>query len=229
MPLETDEHLITTSARWFRPRKRHPTWRGLSHEYAIPAAVVATVLGLSRTSTGLEFLAIATQGSALIGQSAISAIYHRHSPTLEARKRNRQADHAAIFVLIAASYTPVCLLVLERPLAWIVLGLAWLVALNGVRKKFGELDLEHDRVHSWMYGVLGGASILVIPQMIEGMGWARVGWSAAAGLLYAFGGWVLVKRRIDPSPRSFGYHEVWHLCVLIGTFVNLAVAVSLVW
>ena len=190
---------------------------------------MATVVGLTRTGSLLEFVAIATQGTALVAQFVFSAVYHRHSPTLEARKWNRRADHAAIFVLIAASYTPICLLVLDRPLSWVVLALAWLVALNGVRKKFGELSLETDRVHSWMYGVLGGASILVLPQMIDGMGWTRVLVNAAAGLLYALGGFELVRRRIDPWPNTFGYHEIWHLCVLVAVFMNLGVAISLVW
>lgn len=191
--------------------------------------MLVTLVGVSRADDVVEFVAISAQGIALVVQFVVSAAYHRHSPTLAARSRNRRADHSAIFVLIAASYVPICLLVLEAPLSWVVLVLAWAVAFNGVRKKYFELDLETDRVHSWMYGVLGGASVLVLPQMIDGMGWWRVGVEAAAGLLYAGGGWVLVSRRIDPAPETFGFHEIWHLCVLIATFMNLGVAVSLVW
>jgi len=191
-------------------------------------ALVATAWVVTSAAGPVERVALAVQGLSMTALFALSATYHRHSPTLKARRINRKLDHSAIFVLIAGSYTPICLLVLDRPLGLVVLTAVWLVAAHGVRQKSLRLELEHDRVHSWMYVVLGGTAFLILPQLIDGMGLARMLWSAGAGVLYGFGGWVLVKRRVDPWPKSFGFHEVWHTCVTVAIAINFGVAATLV-
>jgi len=206
---------------------RQPTWRGLLHELMVMPALVATAWVVTAATGPLERIALAVHGLSMAALFALSATYHRHSPSLAARRITRKLDHSAIFVLIAGSYTPICLLVLDRPLGFVVLAVVWLIAAHGVRQKSIRLGLDHDRVHSWMYVVLGGTAILILPQLVDGMGWARVLWSAGSGLLYGFGGWVLVKRRIDPWPKSFGFHEVWHACVTVAIAINFGVAATL--
>ena len=126
-----------------------PAWRGLSHELAIVPVAVFGIWVVVAADGLLASVALTTHAILLVAMLVISSIYHRHAHSLEAKLWARRADHAAIFGLIAASYTPICLLATTRWLGLPVLAVAWLVAARGAWLKLAHLQLGQDRFNSW--------------------------------------------------------------------------------
>ena len=204
-----------------------PAWRGLSHELAIVPVAVFGIWVVVAADGLLASVALTTHAILLVAMLVISSIYHRHAHSLEAKLWARRADHAAIFGLIAASYTPICLLATTRWLGLPVLAVAWLVAARGAWLKLAHLQLGQDRFNSWMYAALGSGAVILIPSMIANMGWSRVLLILAGGLSYILGGLVLIAKRPNPSPARFGFHEIWHLAALFGAVLHLGVNATL--
>jgi hemolysin III len=157
----------------------------------------------------------------------VSALYHRITWTPPVRRWLRHLDHAMIFVLIAGTYTPVGLLVLEGPLAAGVLVVVWSGAAAGI-----ALNLGWRQAPSWVgvtvYVALGWVAVLVLPQLLQQLGGVGSGLLVAGGLAYSAGALVYARRRPNPAPAVFGYHEIFHLLVVVGvalhfTAVTLAV------
>ena len=129
-----------------------------------------------------------------------------------------------IFVFIAGSYTPVCLVVLDGPWRVVALSVVWAGALVGVGLKLFRLQAM--RVGNSLYLVLGWAVLALVPQLVERP--VVVGLLAAGGLLYTSGTVVLSRRRPDPVPEVFGYHEVWHTLVVAAAACHYAMILVLV-
>jgi hemolysin III len=199
-----------------------PRWRGHSHQWAaVVAAAVGAVLVVTAPTlrAALGALVYALSITTLF---AVSATYHRvewRSP--RARLWMRRADHAAIFVFIAGTYTPFALLVVAGPLGTGLLIAVWAGALAGIAR-----ELVWTRAPRWLgvaaYVALGWLAVLCAPTLISELGWS-VGLVAAGGILYTLGAVVYALRRPDPWPRSFGYHEVFHALVIAAAALHLAV------
>ena len=157
----------------------------------------------------------------LSGMYGASALYHRLKWSPRALVRMKRLDHSMIFVLIAGSYTPFALLVLHGWWSSVILGLAWAGAAFGIAIKL--LSMERLRVLGGaMYIVLGWLVIIAMPQLVHGMSPVGVALLFAGGALYTLGAVVLWRRWPDPSPRWFGYHEVWHTMVVTATLCHYA-------
>ena len=198
-----------------------PLLRGWMHLVCFFLAVPAAVLVIALAASARARLGAAVYGTGMVALFGVSAAYHRGpwSPTW--RRRMQQLDHATIFVMIAGSYTPVCLLVLEGWLAVAMLAVAWtgaglgaaLALRTGNRSRF---------LHNALYIALGWIAVAALPQMVHNLSVAEVALVAVGGLLFTVGAIALALRWPDPFPRVFGYHEVWH------TFVVAAVACQFV-
>ena len=125
----------------------------------------------------------------------------------------RRIDHSTIFVFIAASYTPVALLLLHGTTQALVLGGVWLGALAGVTLSIGWIDAPR-----WLsaatYLALGWVALLAMPQLIDTLPAAPLALIAAGGVLYSIGAVVYATQRPDPWPATFGFHEVFHAFVI---------------
>lgn len=148
----------------------------------------------------------------LTGLFGTSAAYHRLAHGVRARAVMRRLDHAMIFVLIAGSYTPMCLLALRGSWRVAALSAVWSVAAVGVALKVFRLQAM--RLGNSLYVVLGWAVLLILPQLTDRVGAATIVLLGAGGVLYTVGAVVLTRRRPDPVPHVFGYHEVWHSLVV---------------
>ncbi len=167
---------------------------------------------------GVALVAVATSASAqlgalvyavsLTGLFGTSAAYHRLATSVKARGLMRRLDHAMIFVLIAGSYTPMCLLALRGPWRVAALATVWVGAGVGVLLKM--FRLEAMRLGNALYVILGWAVLAILPELAQRVGPATIALLGAGGLLYTLGAVVLTRRRPDPVPHVFGYHEVWH-------------------
>jgi hemolysin III len=190
-----------------------PRWRGRLHEiaffFSIPQGIALVVAGagwLSRVATAVYALSLS-------GLYGVSASYHVKKWSPRALVRMQRLDHSMIFVLIAGTYTALCLLVLHQVWAYIVLGLVWAGAIAGVVMKIWGMERTR-KITGAMYIVLGWLALLIAPQLVTHVSVLVLALIAAGGVLYTLGAIVLLRRRPDPSPRVFGYHEVWHVMVV---------------
>jgi hemolysin III len=192
-----------------------PRLRGLSHQYAFFASLASGTLLVLLATTPRATLATAIYAASVSALFGVSALYHRSTWTTPARRRMRRLDHAMIFLLIAGTYTPVGLLVLEGTLATVVLAVVWGGAVAGI-----VLELAWASAPSWLGGTvylaLGWVAVVATPQLFTRLGVAGGLLLVAGGLVYSAGVAVYALRRPDPVPAVFGYHEVFHLLVIAG-------------
>ena len=199
-----------------------PKLRGVSHEWAffLSLGLGAALIVAAKTPKATFAVAIyAVSLSALLGTSAL---YHRVNwRRPNARLWMRRLDHSMIFFLIAGTYTPFALLVLNGPLADAVLAVVWVGAIAGAIVEM--VWIEHPKwVAALIYMSLGWVAIIAFPGLWEEMGVAGTLLVAAGGLLYTAGAIVYATQRPNPSPRVFGYHEVFHILVILAAAAQFA-------
>jgi hemolysin III len=202
-----------------------PRLRGVLHQYAFVVSLASGTLLVLLAATTRASAAAAVYAAAVSALFGTSALYHRVTWTPPARRRMRRLDHAMIFLLIAGTYTPVGLLVLEGPLATVVLVVVWGGALAGI-----ALELAWARAPRWLGGTvylaLGWVAVVAMPQLFARLGVVGGLLLVAGGLAYSVGAAVYALRRPDPVPAVFGYHEVFHLLVVAGVAAHF-LAISL--
>ncbi|SNS06472.1 hemolysin III [Streptosporangium subroseum] len=208
------------------PEPIKPRLRGWLHAAALPLALVAgfVLVALGPVPQARLAAAIYAITSGLL--FGVSATYHRGTLSPRLAEVLRRLDHANIYLIIAGTYTPFALLALDGPASAVVLGVIWTGAIAGVL--FRVLWIGAPRwLSTALYIGLGWTAVFVLPQLVEGAGAVAVVLLLAGGLLYTAGGVVYGLRRPDPSPRWFGFHEVFH-AFTVAAYVAQYVAVSLV-
>jgi hemolysin III len=202
-----------------------PRLRGVFHQYAFFASLASGTLLVLLAATTRASVAAAIYAASVSALFGVSALYHRVTWNGPARRRLRRLDHAMIFLLIAGTYTPVGLLVLEGTLATVVLAVVWGGAVAGI-----VLELAWTRAPRWLGGTvylaLGWVAVVATPQLFARLGVAGGLLIVAGGLVYSAGAAVYALRRPDPVPAVFGYHEVFHLLVIAGVAAHF-LAISL--
>ena len=186
-----------------------PRLRGRIQQVAffvsIPAGALLVLLASGAAATAVA----AIYAVSLSAVFASSAAYHRGAWSERARRWMKRLDHSMIFVLIAASYTPVAALVLGGPWEVVLISVVWTGAVVGITMKLARPDGLRVPTAT-LYMVLGWLAILALPQLLREMSTAEASLMIAGGLLYTAGAIVFASRRPDPRPSTFGYHEIWH-------------------
>lgn len=207
------------------PAGAKPLLRGVSHRFAFFIALVAGTFLVVRAPAGTArsaALAFATSLAFLFG---VSALYHGIDWSPEGRQRMRRLDHAAIFVLIAGGYTPLFSLVPSSSGGHGALAAIWAGAAIGVVK-----SLLWAHAPKWLTALLCvGLGWMVVGQVVDRaafVGSFSIGLLIASGAIYSLGALVYALKRPDPSPRVFGYHEVFHLLVIIASVCLFAHVVT---
>jgi hemolysin III len=190
-----------------------PRLRGVFHEWALVAAVPrGIVLGLQADTARARVAAAVFAGSVALLFGA-SALYHRPTWSPTWRQRLCRVDHAAIYGLIAGTYTPFGLLVLDGAWRVVVLAIVWAGTGAAVLLKF-----VWPRAPKWVAAIagiaLGWVGIVVMPQLISRVGLTGALLVLGGGLLYSAGAIIYAFKRPDPFPTVFGYHEIFHLLVI---------------
>ena len=204
-----------------------PLLRGWSHLVAIvPAGIAATALVLSGPRDAGQRAALALYGAALILLFTVSALYHRGPWSPRVRAVWRRVDHANIFLMIAATYTAVVVIILDGPTRVVLLAAVWIASITGILLSVLPLKLPRG-VYVALYLLTGWIAIVVLPTMIQRVNSIAVVALLAGAGLYSLGALAYAFRRPRLWPRVFGYHEVFHLLVIAATasfftFVALA-------
>jgi hemolysin III len=202
-----------------------PGLRGVSHAWAFWCALVAgTVLALYAPSAEARAAAL-VYGAGMCALFAASGLYHRWRWDPRWRPLLRRIDHSAIYVFIAASYTPVALLVLSGTVQVVVLVSVWAGALAGVALSVAWITAPRVLVAA-SYLALGWVAIVAMPQLAHRLGVAPLVLFAAGGLLYSVGAAVYALRRPNPWPRTFGFHEVFHALVILAAVTHYVAMVG---
>jgi hemolysin III len=199
-----------------------PRLRGVSHEWAFFVSLFLGAGLIVAADTPKATLAVAVYAVSLSALLGTSALYHRVNwRRPEVRKWMRRLDHSMIFFLIAGTYTPFALLVLNGPLADAILVVVWIGAIAGVIVE--TIWIDHPKwVAALIYMALGWVAAAAFPELWGEIGLAGILLVAAGGLLYTAGAVVYATQRPDPNPRVFGYHEVFHLFVILAAAAHFA-------
>ncbi len=202
------------------PREK-PLLRGVFHEVAAGVALAGLTALVALAPGPRARLAGLVYGGSLVALFSVSALYHRPTWSPAARLRMKRLDHSAIFLLIAGTYTPLCLLLADGrartllTVVWIGAGLGILRALLWPRAPRA--------VSTVLYLLLGWAAVPIVPGMYRALGPGALALLASGGLLYTVGAVIYATRRPDPFPRVFGYHEIFHLLVVAAAGLQFAV------
>ena len=196
-----------------------PLLRGVSHAVTFWVALAAAIVLAALAPSDEARVAAAVYGVGLCTLFAASATYHRWRWNPRWRPFLRRIDHSAIFVFIAASYTPVALLVLDGTLADVVLVVVWVGALAGVVLSVAWITAPRVLV-ALSYLALGWVAIAAMPELVQRLPVAPVVLLAAGGALYSAGAAVYAARRPDPWPATFGFHEIFHALVIAAATVH---------
>lgn len=190
-----------------------PRLRGVSHAAAFGLAVVAAVVIVVLAPTGWASVAVSIYGAALAALFGASALYHRWPGPARFKPLLQRIDHSTIFLFIAASYTPIAVMVLRGALAWVILAVAWMGAAAGVALSLGWIHAPR-AVHAGSYLTLGWLAVIAIPQLVGELGVVPLVLMGAGGVLYSAGAIIYASQRPDPWPRTFGFHEIFHALVI---------------
>ncbi|MCW3040029.1 MAG: channel protein hemolysin family [Solirubrobacterales bacterium] len=200
-----------------------PRLRGVSHQLAFFVAVGLDVALVSTAPGGQARTSATVYAVGVCGLFGISGLYHRHHwRTERSRAWMRRLDHSMIFVFIAATYTPIAVVGMDGALGTAILLVVWSGALAGVAQ---SLIWPHapKKLTSLIYIALGWVAVAAMPQLWDRLGpWSVLG-LAAGGLLYTGGAIVYARGRPDPRPELFGYHEIFHACVVVAAACHYAV------
>jgi len=185
-----------------------PTLRGALHGAAFAVScIVGPIFVLAAPTTRVLAAAVfAASASIMLGTSTL---YHRITWSQRARMWMRRADHAGIYILIAGTYTPVALISLHGAWRTSVLAIVWAGAATATLAKLCWV-----RSPKWLSAVialgLGWVGVATLPQLARNEGATAVALLIAGGLAYSAGAVVYARRKPDPLPRVFGYHELFH-------------------
>jgi hemolysin III len=196
-----------------------PRLRGWLHLAAAVGVVPAAITLLVRSRGAGAVAAVSIYAAALLTMFLTSGVYHRLDLASTLRPLMQRLDHCGIYVLILGTYVPFCLLAL--PSAWGIplLSVVGAGSILGIALKLGAFRASRVIGHI-LYVALGWAAIVAAPALVNHLGAAQLALLLGGGVAYTLGLPVLLARRPDPWPRTFGYHEVWHAFTVVGASLH---------
>ncbi|RZS44440.1 hemolysin III [Herbihabitans rhizosphaerae] len=197
--------------------------RGKIHfwSFFVSIATGATLISLAAaTVSGKAALATSVYGATVLGLFGVSALYHRRWwASLTVRAWMKRLDHSMIFLFIAGTYTPFCLLAMPESTGYVVLGVVWGGAVAGV-----ALKLLWPHAPRWIgtpiYIALGWVAVFVLPDLAHHAGVAALVLLLVGGGFYTLGAVFYATRWPDPWPRVFGHHEFFHAATVLAAICH---------
>ncbi len=204
-----------------------PLLRGHFHQEAFFFALGACVLLLVLSTKSGTLLGAAIYSFSLCGMFGISALYHRPNWTENARMWMRRLDHSAIFLLIAGTGTPLCLIAIPNNGGSDLLKIIWVAGTLGIAQSLFWVSAPK-WLAAGLYLLMGWLAIPYFPELSRALGDTRVGLILAGGIIYSVGALVYAIKKPNPLPKYFGYHEIFHLLVILAAALHFYVIASLV-
>lgn len=204
-----------------------PLLRGHFHQAAFFISLGACTMLLSLAKNTSEILALSIYSLGLIALFGVSAIYHRPQWNPRERAWMRRLDHSCIFILIAATGTPIGILALNSSDGRAFLTPIWIATIIGVLQ-----SLFWVKAPKWLVAVLclitGWLATPYIEELKAALGSINVWLIVSGGVVYTLGALIYALKRPNPYPKVFGYHEIFHIMVIIGAILHFIVIRSLI-
>ena len=203
-----------------------PAWRGVLHSWAFFLAIPAGTLLIVFANGAAARTAASIYTGTLLLVFGTSASYHRLARSYRARHIMQRLDHGMIYLLIAGTYAPICLVAL--PARW---GIPLFASIGAIGLLGMVIKLAAIQRLQWLayalYPIMGWAAVVATPALRSSMSSLQIALVIGGGLAYTIGFPVLLLKRPDPWPRVFGYHEVWHGFTVLAAVLHFG-AVALV-
>jgi hemolysin III len=205
-----------------------PRLRGVSHTFAFVAALGGCFFLALAPAQGAQHQAGIVFGVSLVLMFGISATYHRPTWSRATYQRIQRFDHAAIYGLIAGTFTPLATLAATDGWSKWLLWVMWGAALTGAG--LALLGISAPRgIRSALYVALGTMALPVLLRLPDVIGSTRVGGLFLGTVFYALGAVVYARRWPNPKPAVFGYHELFHVMVIAAAGMHYAVILDVLW
>jgi hemolysin III len=204
-----------------------PLLRGVSHQVAFYVALVAGGALTALSPAGRPTLAASIYSACLAALFGISAAYHRPTWNPVQRQWMRRLDHAGIYLQIAGTYTPICMLAVPAPAGVRLLWMVWAGALLGIFKSLVWIRAPK-ALSALLYVLLGWAVVSEWTVVRAGVGDRGLTLLLVGGVLYTLGAVVYARKSPDPWPKVFGYHEIFHVLVIAAALCHYAIVLRLV-
>lgn len=189
---------------------------GLTHLVAAALALLGVFLLLYLSRGDLvKQLILLLYGLSLVLMFGSSATYHLVQSTPKVQLALRKLDHSAIYLLIAGTYTPVCFHYLTGAWRWGILATIWLMALAGIGVKLFVIKAPR-WITAGIYLIMGWMAIIAIKEILLLMPPAALAWLLAGGIFFTVGAVIYILKWPDIFPQVFGFHEIWHIFVILG-------------
>jgi hemolysin III len=200
---------------------------GLTHLGGAIAAVFGMIalIVISRVQP-VKIVSVLVYSFSLIAMFCASAIYHIANVKPFFLQTLRKIDHSAIFLLIAGTYTPFCLLAFTGFWHWGLFALIWVIAVIGVLVSIFYIKSPR-WLHTGIYVVMGWLCVMAAPQMPAVLPVASMVWLFLGGVIYTLGAVVYATKILDFVPGKFGFHEIWHIFVLLGALAHFLAVITL--
>ncbi len=204
---------MTGIGRWIKD-----PFCGISHLAGSLLSVAALVVLLVFTrETPWHYVGFAIYGTSLIILYTASGLVHSVHCSVEAEDRLERFDFAAIFVLIAGTYTPLCLTALRGPWGWTLLGIEWGLALFGIIAVLVTTSHRPKKLTTPLYLIMGWMAVIAIGPLTHNLPPAALFWLLAGGAAYSIGAVIFTLDRPNLWPGHFRAHDLWHTLVLTGS------------
>jgi len=200
-------------------QEQRPLLRGWFHLIAAVTAVAGLVALLLLADSAEAYAGGAVFAVSLIALYTTSATYHTITWGRRMRAFLKRLDHSMIFVLIAGTYTPICLVAASRAWGITILAIAWSIALAGIIMKVAWPGAPR-WLSVLLYAGAGWLGAVAAVPLTDWLAWTPIGLLVLGGVLYTLGGIIYAARRPNPWPRVFGYHEVFHLLVIAASALH---------
>jgi len=197
---------------------------GLSHLIGAVLSVFGTVILISsavQEQSSIKIISFSVFGLSMIFLYTSSTIYHLFGHSPEEIDIFRKIDHAMIYILIAGTYTPICLIPLWGPWGWYSLILIWALAIFGISMVFFKKFWTN--VPRWVatviYVVMGWLSVVLLYPLSQKVSVAFIGWLLLGGFFYTLGAYIYAQKKPNFC-KQFGFHEIFHILTILGTFCH---------
>jgi len=201
-------------------------FNGLTHLGGAIAAFFGSIVLIKVGGHGsAKIISLIVYAFSLVGLFSASAIYHLVKGEPRTQQALRKLDHSAIYLLIAGTYTPICVNALSGFFQWGLLTIIWMIAIGGVLVKIYYINAPR-WLNAAIYVVMGWLCISALGQLSTKLAPAALAWLIAGGVIYTIGAVIYALKLFNFTPGKLGFHEVWHLFVLFGAAAHF-IAVTL--
>lgn len=202
---------------------------GLTHLAGAVSVIAGQAVLLTMSGSQLfEKVSLLVYSVSLFSMFLTSGVYHLIHSTPKVAGMLRKLDHAAIYLLIAGTYTPFCIYAFNGFWKWGLLAIIWSLAAAGIGVKVWVIQAPR-WITAGVYVVMGWLVVFAFREIMVTLSPITITWLVIGGVTYTLGAVVYITKRMDFIPDVFGFHEIWHIFVMLGAASHFAAVYTMLW